>query len=47
MLSGSPDTVKESILQQNTESSETEVLPVGEEYVLPSNTLEEESKDNN
>ena len=47
MLSGSPDTVKESILQQNTESSESEVLPVGEEYVLPSNTLEEESKDNN
>ena len=45
MLSGSPDTVKESILQQNTESSETEVLPVGEEYVLPSNTLEEESKE--
>ena len=44
MLSGSPDNVKESILQQDAETRETEV-PVGNEYVLPSSALEEESKE--
>ena len=45
MLSGDPDTVKGSILQQDAETRETEVVPVGNEYVLPSSTLEEESKE--
>ena len=44
MLSGSPDNVKESILQQDAETRDTEV-PVGNEYVIPSSALEEESKE--
>ena len=46
MLSGSSpdDAEKKGIIQQNVESSETEV-PVGNEYVIPSSALEEESKE--
>ncbi len=47
MLSGTPDTVRESIIQQDAESRETELPATGNEYVLPSKALEEESKDNN
>ena len=44
-LSGGADnTNKPGIVEQNAQSSETEV-PVGNEYVVPSSALEEKSKE--